>query len=54
MAITDDKIRDEKLQYNINGEAAKISGLSPWKINKSEYLTGDKVLPPGQRREKTI
>ena len=29
MTITDDKIRDEKLQYNIDGEAAKISGLSP-------------------------
>ena len=26
--ITDDKIRDEKLQYNINKEVAKISALS--------------------------
>ena len=28
MAIIDDKIRDEKLQYNINREVAKISA---WK-----------------------
>ena len=29
--IIDDKIRDEKLQYNINREAAKISALSSGK-----------------------
>ena len=40
---TDDKIRDEKLQYDINGEAAKISALSPTKIDKYEYLTGEKI-----------
>ena len=34
----DDKIRDEKLQYNINREAAKISALSSDKIHKHEYL----------------
>ena len=28
---TDDKVRDEKLQYDINREAAKISGLSSGK-----------------------
>ena len=33
MAI-DDNIRDEKLQYNINREAAKISTLSTGKIAK--------------------
>ena len=33
MAI-DDNIRDEKLQYNINREAAKISALSTGKIAK--------------------
>ena len=33
MAI-DDKISDEKLQYNINREAVKISTLSSGKINK--------------------
>ena len=34
-----DKIRDEKLQYDINREAAKISALSSDKIHKYEYLT---------------
>ena len=37
----EDKIRDEKLQYDINREAAKISGLSSGKIDKYEYLTVD-------------
>ena len=36
-----DQIRDEKLQYDINREAAKISALSPGKIHKYEYLTGE-------------
>ena len=30
----DDQIKDEKLQYNINREAAKISALSSGNINK--------------------
>ena len=42
---TDDKIRDEKLKYNINREAAKISALSFGKIDKYEYLTGEEILP---------
>ena len=37
----DDKIGDEKLQYNINREAAKISVLSSGKVDKYEYLTGE-------------
>ena len=36
----DDKIRDKKLQYDTNREAAKISALSSGKIYKYEYLTG--------------
>ena len=36
--ITDDKIRDEKLQYNNNREAAKISALSSGKIDKYVFL----------------
>ena len=43
--IIDDKIRDEKLQYDINREAAKISALSSDKIDKYEYLTGEEILP---------
>ena len=34
----EDQIKDEKLQYDINGEAAKISALSSGKIDKYEYL----------------
>ena len=49
MAI-DDKIKDEKLQYNINREAAKISALSSGKIDKYEYLTGEEILPSDQSR----
>ena len=41
----DDKIRDEKLQYNIRGEAGKISALSSGNIDKYEYLTDKEILP---------
>ena len=44
----DDKINNEKLQYDINREGAKISALSSGKINKYEYLTGEKILPSDQ------
>ena len=46
----DDKIRDEKLQYDINREAAKISALSSGKIDNYEYLTGEEILPSNQRK----
>ena len=49
MAI-DDKIKDEKLQYNINREAAKRSALSSGKIEKYEFLTGEEVLPSDQSK----
>ena len=45
----DDKIRGEKLQYDINGEAAKRS-VKRSSINKYKYLTGEKILPPDQSR----
>ena len=48
--IIDEKIRDEKLQYDISREAAKISALSSGKINKCKYLTWEEILPPDQRR----
>ena len=48
--IIDDQIRDEKLQYDINREAAKISALSSGKIDKYEYLTGEEVLPSNQQQ----
>ena len=40
-----DQTRDEKLKYDINREAAKISALSSGKIHKYEYLAGDEILP---------
>ena len=45
-----DKMRDEKLLYNINREAAKISALSSGKIHKYEYLTGEDILPSNQQQ----
>ena len=45
-----DQIRDEKLQYDINTEAAKISALSSGKIHKYEYLTGEDILPSNQQQ----
>ena len=48
--IIDDKIRDEKLQYDINREAAKISTLSSEKIDKYEYIAGEEILPSNQRQ----
>ena len=43
-----DKIRDEKLQYDINREAAKRSALSSAKFDKFEYITGEEILPSDQ------
>ena len=45
-----DQIRDEKLRYDINREAAKISALSLGKIHKYEYLTGEDILPSNQQQ----
>ena len=41
----DDKIKDGKLQYDIDREAVRISALSSEKIDKYEYLTGEEMLP---------
>ena len=46
----EDQIKDEKLQYDINREAAKISALSSGKIDKYEYLTGEAILPSNQQQ----
>ena len=45
-----DQIKDEKLQYDINREAAKISALPSDKIDKYEYLTGEEILPSNQKQ----
>ena len=46
----EDQIKDEKLQYDINREAAQISALSSGKIDTYEYLTGDEILPSNQQQ----
>ena len=46
----EDQIKDEKLQYVINREAAKISALSLGKIDKYEYLTGEEIFPSTQQQ----
>ena len=45
-----DQTRDEKLQYDINREATKISALSSGRIHKYEYLTGEDILPSNQQQ----
>ena len=45
-----DQIKDEKLQYDINREAAKISALSSGKTHKYEYLTGEDILPSSNQQ----
>ena len=49
----DDQIGDEKIQYDINREAAKISALLSGKIDKFEYLTGENILPSNQKNSIT-
>ena len=46
----DDKIKNEKLQYDINRAAAKISALSLTKLDKNDYLTDEVMLLPQQHR----
>ena len=46
----EDQIKDKKLQYDINREAAKISALSSGKIDKYEYLTGEEIFPSNQQQ----
>ena len=46
----EDQIKNEKIQYDINREAAKISTLSSGKNNKYEYLTGGEILPSYQKQ----
>ena len=46
----EDQIKDEKLQYDINREAAKISVLSSGELDKYKYLTGEEILPSNQQQ----
>ena len=48
--ITDDKVRDEKLQSDIKTEAPKILSSSLRKIDNYEYLIGIEILLRNQSR----
>ena len=50
MMTINDQVKDEKLQCNINREAAKISALLSGKLHKHEYLTGEDILPSNQQQ----
>ena len=50
MMTINDQIKDEKLKYNINREAAKISALLSGKLHKYEHLTGEDTLPSNQQQ----
>ena len=43
-------IKDEKLQYDINKGAAKISALSSSKIHKYGYFTDEEILPSNHQQ----
>ena len=46
----EDQIEDEKIQYVINREVAKVSALSLGKIDKHEYLTSEEIFPSNQQQ----
>ena len=48
--VIHDRIRDEKIQDDINRETAIVLALSSGKIDKHEYLTGEDILPSDQSR----
>ena len=50
MMAINDQIKDERLQYDINREAAKISYLSSGKIYKYEHLTSEDIVPCSQQQ----
>ena len=45
-----DQIKDEKLQDDINREAAQISALPSGIVHKYGYLTGGDILPSNQQQ----
>ena len=48
--MIDNKIRDEKLQYDSYREAARMSALTSEKVDKCEYFAGEEILPSRQRQ----
>ena len=45
-----DKVKAKNLQYNVNRKGAKTSALSSEKIEKYDYLKGEKILRCNQRQ----
>ena len=50
MTIINDKIRDRKLQYDINEEAAKISALLSGTNEEYKYVAGEEIVPFNKRQ----
>ena len=48
----DNKIEQNKGQYNLDRETAKISALSPENVSKYEILTSKYILPEKDLLEK--
>ena len=46
----EDKIRNEKLQYDANREETKILALTSGKTDQHGYLTGAEILPFDQTK----
>ena len=47
---SDNQIKHEKIKYDINRKAGKIFALSSDKIDKSEHLTSEEILPSNQKQ----
>ena len=50
----DKKIEQNKAQYNLNKQTAKIFALSSGNVSKFEFLTGKDVLPEKDFLEKLL
>ena len=50
---TNNKIDQNKVQYNLDRQTTKISALSSGAVSKYEFLTGKDVLPEKNLPEKT-
>ena len=48
--IINDQTKHKRIQYDINRDDAKTSALSSGKIDKYEYLTGEKILLSNQKQ----
>ena len=54
MRTIDNKIEQNRTQYNLDRQTAKISALSAAKLGKCEFLMGEDVLPEKYLLEKAL